>query len=83
MIVQVTMVFKYVVGKAVDRSILGLILWSRKVDVWRENCWFKIIYNGIEVKQFDFNENVREQYRNKLNVNDMFVAGYVGRFLQK
>ena len=43
----------------------------------------KIIYNGIEVKQFDLNENVREQYCNKLNVNDMFVAGYVGRFLQK
>ena len=40
----------------------------------------KIIYNGIEVKQFDFNEKVREQYRNKFNVNDMFVVGHVGRF---
>lgn len=40
----------------------------------------KVIYNGIDVKQFEFSENVRMQYRNELNINEMFVVGHVGRF---
>ena len=40
----------------------------------------KIINNGIDVPLFSFNENVRKEVRNKLNVGSRFVIGNVGRF---
>ena len=46
---------------------------------------FKVIYNGIDIKRFEFNEEVREQKRKELNIDDdIFVIGHIGRFeLQK
>lgn len=46
---------------------------------------FEVIYNGIDIKKFEFNEEVREQKRKELNIDDdIFVIGHIGRFeLQK
>ena len=40
----------------------------------------KIIKNGIDIKRFVFNANIRESIRKKLDVEDKFVVGHVGRF---
>ena len=41
----------------------------------------EIINNAIETNRFKFNELVREEIRNELNVNDKFVIGHIGRFM--
>jgi glycosyltransferase involved in cell wall biosynthesis len=40
---------------------------------------FAIINNAIEVKKYIFNEETREKIRTKLNLNNKFVIGHVGR----
>lgn len=45
---------------------------------------FTVINNAIDVSKFLFNANIRKQMRDKMNLNDKFVIGHVGRFtLQK
>lgn len=42
-----------------------------------------IINNAIEVDKFLFNEEVRNQMRKELNIEDKFVIGHVGRFVEQ
>ena len=45
---------------------------------------YEVIYNGIDIKKFQFDENTRKQVRNDMDVNNKFVIGHIGRFeLQK
>lgn len=41
---------------------------------------FRCIKIGIEIKNFKFNKSIRDQYRGKLNINNNFVIGHIGRF---
>lgn len=41
---------------------------------------YQIVYNGINLKQFEFNENVREKIRNELGLQDSTVFCHIGRF---
>lgn len=41
---------------------------------------FLLIKNAIDYELFKYNENVRNEYRNKLNIDGKFVIGNVGRF---
>ncbi len=43
----------------------------------------KIINNAINVKNFAYNEEVREQVRKTLNIEDKFVIGNIGRFMNQ
>ncbi len=45
-----------------------------------QNRSFEIIPNVIDVTRFRYNENVRAETRNELNINNCFVVGHVGRF---
>lgn len=36
--------------------------------------------NAIDVQRFVYNEEIRNKYRKKLNIEDKFVVGHVGRF---
>jgi len=40
-----------------------------------------VINNGINTNKFAFNNNIRNEYRKKLNLENKFVIGHVGRFL--
>ncbi len=40
----------------------------------------KIINNAIDLNIYKFDKKVRTEYRDKLNLNDKFVIGHVGRF---
>lgn len=42
-----------------------------------------IVYNGIVVKNFSYNKNIRDLYRKKLNLENMFVVGNVGRMTEQ
>jgi len=41
---------------------------------------YTILYNGINLSEFSFNNKIREEYRKKLDINDSFVLCHVGRF---
>lgn len=38
-----------------------------------------LIYNGIDIEKYRFNENIRKEYRSNYNVSDKFVIGSLGR----
>lgn len=42
----------------------------------------KIIKNAFDIDAWSYNECVRNRWRSKLNLNDKFVLGHVGRFEQ-
>lgn len=42
-----------------------------------------IINNAIEVERFLYSEEVRKQMRKELNVEDKFVIGHIGRFVEQ
>lgn len=44
---------------------------------------FSIVNNAINTNKFLFNERIRDQYRKKLNLNDKFVIGCIGRLSYK
>lgn len=44
------------------------------------NRVFTVIPNGIDVNKFEFNGNLRNDYRKKLGIENKFVIGVVGRF---
>ncbi len=41
---------------------------------------YKLINNAIDVQKFEFNEQIRKQKREELNLNDKLIIGNVGRF---
>ncbi len=45
-----------------------------------ESDKFRIINNAIDVSRFIYNEKIRNDYRDKLNISDKFVLGNIGRF---
>lgn len=43
---------------------------------------YTVLYNGINLKSFKFNPEIRKQVRDELTVGDALVFGHVGRFMQ-
>ncbi len=43
---------------------------------------YEIIKNGIDTERFRYDEQLRKEMRNKLNLEDKFVIGHVGRFVE-
>lgn len=42
-----------------------------------------IMRNGIDLDKFKFNEKYREEIRNKYNVHDKFILGFIGRLVKQ
>ncbi len=42
-----------------------------------------VLHNAIEVDKFIYNENVRNRLKKGMNLNDKFVIGHVGRFMEQ
>ncbi len=42
---------------------------------------YLVVNNGIDLEKFRFNPTIREQTRAKLNLQDKFVVGHIGRFV--
>lgn len=47
-----------------------------------DNLDYRIIKNGIDLDRFNYNEKVRLQIRNELGIDEKFVVGHIGRFLE-
>ena len=45
-----------------------------------KNKNIKIINNAVDVEKFKFSTDIRQQYRKKMNLEDKYVIGHVGRF---
>lgn len=44
---------------------------------------YEVIYNGIDTKMYKYNESIRNSMRKKLCVENCFLIGHVGRFVQQ
>ena len=44
---------------------------------------FEELKNGIDLKKYNFNPNVREEYRRKIGVGKQVVIGHVGNFIKQ
>lgn len=44
---------------------------------------FDIITNGINIEKFQYNQQVRDEYRKKYNLEDKLVIGHIGRFSEQ
>lgn len=59
---------------------------SRKAGVWLfpkkivESNRFQTIFNAVDLEKYTYNEELREQVRKELNLEDKFVVGHVGNF---
>lgn len=54
---------------------------SEEAGRWMfKNTKFEIIKNGIDVNKFLFNKKIRENIRQKLNIENKIVFGHIGRF---
>ena len=40
----------------------------------------QIVHNGIDTERFRFNDEIRQDYRKKLNLINNYVIGHIGRF---
>lgn len=52
-------------------------LYTKKIV---KNEQYDIIYNSIDFNKFKYNEEARKNIRNKYNIADKFVIGFIGRF---
>ena len=46
------------------------------------NKTFNVLYPGIDMKRYCFNQEIREEIRNKYDCKDRFVVGFVGRMVE-
>lgn len=44
---------------------------------------YRILHNAIEVEKFIYNESIRNKIIKELNLNNKFVIGHVGRFMEQ
>ena len=69
--------------RKIHKKATHFLACSKEAGKWafnkRINC--KIIANGIDAERFQYNSEARERTRKELNVEDKFVIGHVGRFL--
>lgn len=54
----------------------GKWLFGPKINLKRN---FSVIANGIDAKNFSYNEDLRDQYRTRLHLQDRLILGHVGR----
>lgn len=53
---------------------------SKLAGDWLFNKEYTIINNGVDIQKFKFNNEIRKEYRDKLNLSNNFVIGHIGHF---
>lgn len=48
-------------------------------DILKNHKW-TLVPNAIQIERFEYNEEIRQQYRKKYGLENKFVIGHVGRF---
>lgn len=62
-------------GELAGRFLFG----DKNVD----NGNVTILYNAIDLNKYKYNENVRNNIRKELGIENKFVVGHIGRFLEQ
>lgn len=44
---------------------------------------YSVVNNAVDLSRFKFNEQTRQELRHQLGINDEFVIGHVGRFVEQ
>lgn len=57
-------------------------IWLYGKEYWQKNK-VKLLPNAIDVTNFSYNINVRNEYRKQFSLEDAFVVGHVGRFQEQ
>lgn len=57
-------------------------MWMFPSDVYKEKKYIQM-NNGIDVKDYTYNEKIRREIRSRYNVESKFVVGHVGRFTKQ
>ncbi|MCX7883738.1 MAG: glycosyltransferase family 1 protein [Caloramator sp.] len=64
-----------------DASYTHAFACGQKAGEWLyKGKKFEIINNGIDIQKFKYNEEIRENYRNKYNLYGKKVIGHIGNF---
>lgn len=63
-----------------NKEITCGIACSKLAGDWLFNKDYVIINNGVDIDKFLFNEDIRNEYRKMLNLEDKFVIGHIGHF---
>lgn len=67
---------KYATHKVACGKLAGEWMFGKE-----KNNNFNIIYNGISIKNFQYDEHLREITRKQLRIKDEIVIGHIGRFM--
>lgn len=80
---------KHVSDKKIDKYVNVYLACSNLAAEWKfpkeiiNEKKFKIIFNGINTNKFKFNDEIRTEYRNKLNLNGYLTLCNVGRLSEQ
>lgn len=67
-------------SKKLKKTVTKLIACSEEAGKWMfKKNKFIVVKNGINVKDFAFDENERKALRKKLSIENKFVIGHIGR----
>lgn len=83
---KIKIIFNNYAKKKIEKYATHLFACSNDAGRWLygkkcvEDGKVAIIHNAIELDKFFYNEKMRYKIRDKLNLNDLFVIGHVGRF---
>ena len=69
--------------RRIGRLATNYLACSKEAGEWAYNKGidYQIVKNGIPLKKFEYNDDIRRQVRQELDLEDKFVIGHVGRFL--
>ncbi|WP_416150474.1 glycosyltransferase family 1 protein [Salipaludibacillus sp. HK11] len=81
---KVIQLFKWYNGKKIKQSATDCFACSEQAGSWlfeSEGLSYQLINNGIDIKDYQYNENIREQTRKEFGVTKkQFLIGQIGRF---
>lgn len=71
---------KYCTDMFMCSTLAGEFRYGKKAV---EQGLVKFIKNGVDTSQYRFNEQIRDELRHELQIDDKLVIGHVGRFMQQ
>jgi glycosyltransferase len=79
-------IIKKITGNKMEKYVDYYLACSEDAAKWKfpnniiKKGKYQIVKNGIDIEKFKFNEKIRNEYREKLGLNNKFVICHIGRF---
>lgn len=77
--------YRKYIQKKLKRADIELWACSKVAAKWMFGSSWQVtfVHNGIDTGRFAFDENIRNEVRKQLHIEDRFVIGHVGRFAKQ